>query len=90
METDPESRIASDADGLVDKTEVSDWPLDLYRLLKAESVGQVSYVPDAGHARLIELFLRRSGDRHKCADDRGRGRGASPPAPGWAASAACS
>ncbi len=57
METDPESRIASDADGLVDKTEVSDWPLDLYRLLKAESVGQVSYVPDAGHARLIELFL---------------------------------
>jgi sulfopyruvate decarboxylase alpha subunit len=33
-----------------------DWPLDLYRVLKAFDVRQASYVPDAGHARLIELL----------------------------------
>ena len=33
------------------------WPLELYRLLKAANVRQASYVPDAGHARLIELCL---------------------------------
>src|SRR5262245_32615029 len=32
------------------------WPSDLYRLLKAANVRQVSYVPDAGHAQLIRLF----------------------------------
>jgi sulfopyruvate decarboxylase alpha subunit len=32
------------------------WPSELYRLLKAADVRQVSYVPDAGHARLIDLF----------------------------------
>ena len=33
-----------------------DWPLDLYRTLKQAKVAQACYVPDAGHARLIELF----------------------------------
>ena len=32
-----------------------DWPLDIYRTLKVFSVSQISYVPDAGHSRLIEL-----------------------------------
>ena len=32
------------------------WPSELYRLLKAANVRQVSYVPDAGHAHLIKLF----------------------------------
>src|SRR5262245_36839224 len=32
------------------------WPSDLYRLLRAANVRQVSYVPDAGHAQLIDLF----------------------------------
>jgi sulfopyruvate decarboxylase alpha subunit len=32
------------------------WPAELYRLLKGAGVRQVSYVPDAGHAQLIELF----------------------------------
>ncbi|MGE0714414.1 MAG: thiamine pyrophosphate-binding protein [Alphaproteobacteria bacterium] len=32
------------------------WPLELYRVLKAADVRQMSYVPDAGHARLIELM----------------------------------
>jgi sulfopyruvate decarboxylase alpha subunit len=32
------------------------WPLELYRALKTARVRQVSYVPDAGHAELIDLF----------------------------------
>ena len=33
----------------------SDWPLDIHQALRAASVRQVSYVPDAGHSRLITL-----------------------------------
>jgi sulfopyruvate decarboxylase alpha subunit len=33
-----------------------DWPDEIYRILKAARVGHMSYVPDAGHARLIQLF----------------------------------
>ena len=33
-----------------------DWPSELYRVLKAADVRQMSYVPDAGHAALIEFF----------------------------------
>lgn len=32
-----------------------DWPAGLHRALKSHGVRQVSYVPDAGHKRLIEL-----------------------------------
>jgi sulfopyruvate decarboxylase alpha subunit len=32
-----------------------DWPAELFRALKSHQVRQVSYVPDAGHKRLIEL-----------------------------------
>ena len=32
-----------------------DWPRQIHDLLRREQVTQVSYVPDAGHARLIEL-----------------------------------
>jgi sulfopyruvate decarboxylase alpha subunit len=32
-----------------------DWPAALHRALKSHRVKQVSYVPDAGHKRLIEL-----------------------------------
>ena len=34
-----------------------DWPRELHRVLKQHDVRQMSYVPDAGHSRLIELFL---------------------------------
>ena len=34
---------------------VIDWPAAIHRALKAQRVRQVSYVPDAGHKRLIEL-----------------------------------
>jgi sulfopyruvate decarboxylase alpha subunit len=33
----------------------TDWPSEIYHVLKGAGVRQVSYVPDAGHARLIEL-----------------------------------
>ena len=32
------------------------WPTALYHLLKKTDVRQVAYVPDAGHATLIQLF----------------------------------
>lgn len=32
-----------------------DWPTDIYVALKAAEIKQVAYVPDAGHARLLEL-----------------------------------
>ena len=31
------------------------WPAEIYGVLKAAQVQQVSYVPDAGHRSLIEL-----------------------------------
>ncbi len=56
MDSDEEGRITVDGDGLMETGEVPDWPMDLYRVLKKAGVRHVSYVPDAGHARLIELF----------------------------------
>jgi len=34
----------------------AEWPAQLYRVLKAAQVRQVSYVPDAGHSTLIGMF----------------------------------
>lgn len=36
------------------KLEAVRWPDDVFAALKAENIRQVAYVPDAGHARLIE------------------------------------
>lgn len=33
----------------------TDWPLAIHKVLAENSIRQVSYVPDAGHKRLIEL-----------------------------------
>jgi sulfopyruvate decarboxylase alpha subunit len=38
-----------------DITSRPDWPGAIYRTLKEHGVAQISYVPDAGHSRLIEL-----------------------------------
>lgn len=32
-----------------------DWPLEVFNTLKEAGVSQISYVPDAGHSRLINL-----------------------------------
>ena len=51
----------------------TDWPNTIYRTLRSFGVSQVSYVPDAGHSRLIELSHRDSRDPdHR--PDHGRGR----------------
>src|SRR5262245_29562281 len=34
----------------------TEWPKQLYQVLKSAQVRQVSYVPDAGHSALIRLF----------------------------------
>lgn len=34
----------------------NDWPLELFDVLKAAGIRQMSYVPDAGHSTLIRLF----------------------------------
>ncbi len=33
-----------------------DWPDEIFRVLKTANVAHMAYVPDAGHARLIQLF----------------------------------
>ena len=38
-------------------TDAPPWPDQLYRSLRAAKVARMGFVPDAGHARLIELFL---------------------------------
>ena len=42
---------ASDKSAIVNP----DWPLDIYHVFKQIQIGQVCYVPDAGHSRLITL-----------------------------------
>jgi sulfopyruvate decarboxylase alpha subunit len=37
---------------------VIDWPAEIHRVLRAHRVRQISYVPDAGHKRLIDLCHR--------------------------------
>ena len=38
-------------------TDRAQWPDDIFDVLKKEGVDQVAYVPDAGHARLIERCI---------------------------------
>ena len=33
----------------------ADWPAAMHRVLKSQRVRQISYVPDAGHKRLIGI-----------------------------------
>lgn len=44
------------ADEAAPQAPAQTWPLALYRVLKDANVRQACYVPDAGHARLIDLF----------------------------------
>jgi sulfopyruvate decarboxylase alpha subunit len=36
-------------------TDIADWPAGIFAVLQAGAIRQVGYVPDAGHARLIDL-----------------------------------
>jgi sulfopyruvate decarboxylase TPP-binding subunit len=53
---------------------VLDWRDQIFAALKQAEIRQVGYVPDAGHARLIELCRARPGDTRGAVDER-RGRG---------------
>jgi sulfopyruvate decarboxylase alpha subunit len=41
----------------VQDAEIENWPASLHLILKQAQVRQMGYVPDAGHSKLIELFL---------------------------------
>jgi sulfopyruvate decarboxylase alpha subunit len=49
---------------LTDRVVAPAWPDQLFAVLKAADVRQVGYVPDAGHARLIELCAADPTIRH--------------------------
>jgi len=46
--TPPDNRTAAEGAAV-------DWPVQLHGVLRRAGIAQVTYVPDAGHARLIEL-----------------------------------
>ncbi|SDR56850.1 sulfopyruvate decarboxylase, alpha subunit [Rhizobiales bacterium GAS113] len=50
------SRNRGDAEPESDAAAAPSWPLSVYQVLKRADVRQMSFVPDAGHTRLIELF----------------------------------
>ncbi len=43
------------------KTQSTDWPLAIFNCLVALQIKQVAYVPDSGHAQLIELCHNNKG-----------------------------
>ena len=49
---------------MTDRVAAPAWPDQLFAVLKAADVRQVGYVPDAGHARLIELCTADPAIRH--------------------------
>jgi sulfopyruvate decarboxylase TPP-binding subunit len=44
-------------------SDIADWRDEIFAALHAAGIGQVGYVPDAGHARLIELCRADPGIR---------------------------
>jgi hypothetical protein len=62
------------------------WPDQLFAVLKAADVRQVGYVPDAGHARLIELCAADPAIRHVVltTEEEGIALAAEPPSAGSA------
>jgi sulfopyruvate decarboxylase alpha subunit len=49
------SRPGSDKNGAVMRDDTQNWPHDVFQKLRELDIRHVTYVPDAGHARLIEL-----------------------------------
>lgn len=49
------SKLAITRNDAAEEAAAPDWPLALHHVLKAAGIQQMSYVPDAGHARLIGL-----------------------------------
>jgi sulfopyruvate decarboxylase alpha subunit len=55
-ETSAPGEAAQQGGGEARPGQKASWPLALYRILKGYDVRQMSFVPDAGHSELIELF----------------------------------
>ena len=64
------------------------WPVQIYKTLKALGVSQISYVPDAGHSRLIELSHGDDAIRTTFSPPKRKAL-RFPPTPGSAATARC-
>ena len=59
LEKDPVQGVADMVNAKAARSAVgaaTKWASDIYRVLKAANVRQMSYVPDAGHTTLINLF----------------------------------
>jgi len=53
-----QARADQGADRLVAQVDTSNWPDQIFQKLREAGIVQMVYVPDAGHARLIELCHR--------------------------------
>jgi sulfopyruvate decarboxylase alpha subunit len=53
-----QARADQGADRLVAQADTSNWPDHIFQKLREAGIVQMVYVPDAGHARLIELCHR--------------------------------
>lgn len=56
MDAHAQDRIEVGTGGTGEQAETPDWADDVYGLLRQAGIAHVSYVPDAGHSRLIRLF----------------------------------
>jgi sulfopyruvate decarboxylase alpha subunit len=55
MQTSNQSRADQGSGNRVAQAATSNWPDQIFQKLREAEISQVVYVPDAGHARLIEL-----------------------------------
>jgi sulfopyruvate decarboxylase alpha subunit len=55
MATRRHGRVNNDATGTIMATDAQNWPNLIFEKLREFDVRHVTYVPDSGHARLIEL-----------------------------------
>ena len=56
MQTDAVRSAAGEGAAAQPQQAGADWPAGVYRALRAADVRQMSYVPDAGHAALIQML----------------------------------
>src|SRR5262245_37344052 len=55
MATRRHGRVNNDATGTIMAADAQNWPNLIFQKLRESDVRHVTYVPDSGHARLIEL-----------------------------------
>ena len=85
MATRRHGRVNNDATGTIMATDAQNWPNLIFEKLREFDVRHVTYVPDSGHARLIELCHAANEIKPTCSPPKRRAS-AFWPAPGLAAS----